>query len=208
MPLSLFFRFSQPQRHITQTHCISWPYSLFSILPCRSFMVPPTWLTVKSYSSSKSQQSTFPAPKLPGTMPLWTPLPPPHGGRLCIIRPPPSIPCVFYPCRHVLSLVCMTNMSPLNLCWIKDLLWGEKRKRKIWLNNWYFTWENGWMNFRQIIGCLQNRFFLNIPAWRIPWIEEPCGLQSAGVQRIRSNLAHMHTGWIMGKMFSSCWLFH
>ena len=93
-------------------------------------------------------------------MPLWTPLPPPYGGRLCIIRPPPSIPCVFYPCRHVLSLVCMTNMSPLNLCWIKDLLWGEKRKRKIWLNNWYFTWENGWMNFRQIIGCLQNRFFL------------------------------------------------
>ena len=50
--------------------------------------------------------------------------------------------------------------SPLNLCWIKDLLWGEKRKRKIWLNNWYFIWENGRMNFRQIIGCLQNNFFL------------------------------------------------
>lgn len=106
----LFFKFSQPQSHVTQTHCISWPCSLFFIPPCRSFMVSPTWLTIKSYSSSKSQQSTFPAPKLPATMPLWRPLPPPHGGRLCIVRPPPSTPCVFYPCRYVLSLVCMTNM--------------------------------------------------------------------------------------------------
>lgn len=95
-------------RHSDSLHLLT----LFSLLyiPCRSFMVPPIWLTVKSYSSSKSQQSTFPAAKLPGTMPLWRPLPPPPGGRLCIIRPPTSTPCVFYPCRYVLSLVYMTNM--------------------------------------------------------------------------------------------------
>ena len=36
----------------------------------------------------------------------------------------------------------------------------------------------------------------SILAWRIPWIEEPGGLQSTGLQRIRhdwGNLAHKHT---------------
>ena len=36
----------------------------------------------------------------------------------------------------------------------------------------------------------------SILAWTIPWIEEPGGLQSMGLQRVRhiwSNLAHMHT---------------
>ena len=28
----------------------------------------------------------------------------------------------------------------------------------------------------------------SIPAWRIPWTEEPGGLQSIGSQRVRSNL--------------------
>ena len=34
------------------------------------------------------------------------------------------------------------------------------------------------------------------PAWRIPWTEEPGGLQSKGLQRaghIRSNCVHRHT---------------
>jgi len=31
----------------------------------------------------------------------------------------------------------------------------------------------------------------SIPAWRIPWMEEPGGLQSIGWQRVR-DLAHMH----------------
>ena len=31
-------------------------------------------------------------------------------------------------------------------------------------------------------------------AWRIPWTEEPGGLQSIGPQRVGSNLAHKHTG--------------
>ena len=33
-------------------------------------------------------------------------------------------------------------------------------------------------------------------AWRIPWTEEPRGLQSMGLQRVRqeqSDLVHMHT---------------
>ena len=32
-----------------------------------------------------------------------------------------------------------------------------------------------------------------IPAWRIPWTEEPCSLKSIGLQRVRHNqsdLAH------------------
>ena len=38
-----------------------------------------------------------------------------------------------------------------------------------------------------------------ILAWRIPWTEEPEGLQSMGSQRVRhdeSNLAYMHAGLI------------
>ena len=38
-----------------------------------------------------------------------------------------------------------------------------------------------------------------ILAWRIPWAEEPCGLQSIGSQRVRhdwSNLACMHSSLI------------
>ena len=27
----------------------------------------------------------------------------------------------------------------------------------------------------------------SIPAWRIPWTEEPCGLQSMGLQRVKHN---------------------
>ena len=29
----------------------------------------------------------------------------------------------------------------------------------------------------------------NIPAWKIPWMEKPGGLQSMGSQRVRHNLA-------------------
>ena len=34
----------------------------------------------------------------------------------------------------------------------------------------------------------------SILAWRIPWLEEPGGLQSTGSQRVRCNLACTHTG--------------
>ena len=27
----------------------------------------------------------------------------------------------------------------------------------------------------------------SIPAWKIPWIEEPCGLQSIGMQKVEHN---------------------
>ena len=36
----------------------------------------------------------------------------------------------------------------------------------------------------------------SVPAWRIPWTEEPGGLQPIGLQRIRhdrKNLTHTHT---------------
>ena len=35
----------------------------------------------------------------------------------------------------------------------------------------------------------------SILAWRIPWTEEPCGLQSMGLQRVRLDCAteHIHT---------------
>ena len=32
----------------------------------------------------------------------------------------------------------------------------------------------------------------SVLAWRIPWTEEPGGLQSTGFQTVRHNLAHMH----------------
>ena len=32
----------------------------------------------------------------------------------------------------------------------------------------------------------------SILAWRIPWTEEPGGLQSAGLQRVRHDLEHTH----------------
>ena len=32
----------------------------------------------------------------------------------------------------------------------------------------------------------------SILTWRIPWTEEPGGLQSTGFQTVRHNLAHMH----------------
>ena len=32
----------------------------------------------------------------------------------------------------------------------------------------------------------------SIPAWRIPWTEEPGGLQSMGSQRVRHNWPRMH----------------
>ena len=32
----------------------------------------------------------------------------------------------------------------------------------------------------------------SIPAWEIPWTEEPEGLQSTRSQRVRYNLAHTH----------------
>ena len=43
-------------------------------------------------------------------------------------------------------------------------------------------------------GCMATH--TSILAWRIPWTEEPGGLQSVGSQRVRhdcSDLAHMHT---------------
>ena len=40
----------------------------------------------------------------------------------------------------------------------------------------------------------------SILAWRIPWKEEPGGLQSIGLQRVeynRSNLAHTYVCWFL-----------
>ena len=46
----------------------------------------------------------------------------------------------------------------------------------------------------------------NILAWKIPWTEEPGGLQFRGLQRVGHNWAHMHRhtrdlsqGWLGGK---------
>ena len=45
----------------------------------------------------------------------------------------------------------------------------------------------------------------SILAWRIPWTEEPGGLQSIGSQRVRhdcSNLPHTHTmDWGISRAF-------
>ena len=33
---------------------------------------------------------------------------------------------------------------------------------------------------------------LSILVWKIPWTEEPVGMQSMGLQRVRHNWAHTH----------------
>ena len=38
----------------------------------------------------------------------------------------------------------------------------------------------------------------SILSWRIPWTEEPDGLQSTGSQRVRHNRATKHTRYIPG----------
>ena len=35
----------------------------------------------------------------------------------------------------------------------------------------------------------------SVLAWRVPWTEEPGGLQSTGSQRVRHDLAAEHTRW-------------
>ena len=55
----------------------------------------------------------------------------------------------------------------------------------------------------------------NILAWRIPWTEEPGGVQSMGLQRVGhdgSNLAPMHTrcvgnGIVKNTLPPHCWNF-
>ena len=45
----------------------------------------------------------------------------------------------------------------------------------------------------------------SVLAWRIPWTEEPSGLQSMGSQRVghnRSDLANMHAVYL-GTLFST-----
>ena len=39
----------------------------------------------------------------------------------------------------------------------------------------------------------------SILAWRIPWTEQPDGLQSTGSQRVRRNCMHAHTGQWMSR---------
>ena len=49
----------------------------------------------------------------------------------------------------------------------------------------------------------------NIPAWRIPWMEKPGGLQSIGSQRARhdwSNLARTHARDFYSKIFVIKWI--
>ena len=43
----------------------------------------------------------------------------------------------------------------------------------------------------------------SILAWRIPWTEEPGGLQSMGSQRVRLNLATEHSGNLQRESISS-----
>ena len=45
----------------------------------------------------------------------------------------------------------------------------------------------------------------SILAWKIPWTEETCGLQSMGSQRVRHNWAHTHTHICPT---STLWSFH
>lgn len=128
----LFFKFSQPQSHVTQTHCISWPCWLFFIPPCRSFMVSPTWLTIKSYSSLQISAVYIPCSKASCN----------NASLKAPVLLPMEADCVIDQ-ASTLNSMCLLSLqvclifgvhdkyeSPLNLCWIKDLLWGGEKKKK------------------------------------------------------------------------------
>ena len=44
----------------------------------------------------------------------------------------------------------------------------------------------------------------NSMAWRIPWTEDPGGLQSTGSQRVRHNLANKHSTHVAQAQGSVC----
>ena len=49
----------------------------------------------------------------------------------------------------------------------------------------------------------------SILPWKIPWTEEPGGLQSIGLQRVRydrSDLAHMHALRVFATLLGRRWL--
>ena len=51
------------------------------------------------------------------------------------------------------------------------------------------VWSLGWEDLLEEEMATHS----SILAWKIPWSEEPCRLQSVGLQRVRQDWAHTHT---------------
>ena len=83
---------------------------------------------------------------------------------------------LFFPKNYCIHfLICGIR---INICWASIMFWATK-----------ITLEEGMATHS------------SVPAWRIPWTEEPGGLQSMGSQRVRhnwNNLAHTHALYSRG----------
>ena len=73
-----------------------------------------------------------------------------------------------------------------NVIWLHQVLVGLPR--------WCWRWRTGWEDplEKEMATCS------SILAWEIPWTEEPGGLQSIGLQRVRHDWATEHTGLSCG----------
>ena len=84
--------------------------------------------------------------------------------------------------HHWASLVAQTvkNMPAFRETWDQSLGWGDPLEKEMAAHS-------------------------SILAWRIPWTEEPGGLQSMGSQRVGHNRAHTHTNTLI-KLFKFLFL--
>ena len=69
--------------------------------------------------------------------------------------------------RAPLVAQAIKNLPVMQETWVRSLGWEDPLKKSLWRREWLPT------------SC--------ILAWRIPWTEEPGGLQSMGSHRVRHN---------------------
>ena len=95
-----------------------------------------------------------------------------------IILPPPT-PCLIC-CKKMQSSIVSCWRSSLSFIWTSWvlLIWGKEPESKV-------LWSLG----REDPLDKEMATHSSILAWRIPWTEEPGGLQSTGLQRVRHDWA-------------------
>ena len=93
--------------------------------------------------------------------------------------------------------------------WATELNWGDSVDKEFCLQ--CRRWRQMWIWSLGLEDLLEEGMatYSRIPAWRIPWTEQPRGLQSTGLQRVRhswSDWARMHVGCteLTCRMLSCC----
>ena len=82
--------------------------------------------------------------------------------------------------------------------WATDLIWSEQTYRVSQVAQWYSSHLPMQETWVQLLGQedpmeKEMTTHSSILAWKIPWTEEPGGLQSMGSQRVRHNWMNEHT---------------